>query len=598
MHRPTRRWLAASALLLASCCIDAVASTSLSQCSPTRALAMLHSLGCETALHGDDTNRRGACCLSLAQLASGQCFCNEAPSGAVHHTHPSVNAQGERLMHLVAAASGQCGVHVPLGAKCMPLSEHHAAAATESAPMLAHLHVLHGAAFNSVHSATCAEPRRSVLELVDAERHDAERHNEGRFVHNERHDGHQRRDGRHEDHLEHGRHLLGHSHRGGGSSADVEVNTLSVASVASPGSLLSSAYGGTASGSTSQCSPTEVLAPFTEDGLKCAALGDMTVPNATFTNKCCDVLKSLTARRCLCAPEFVGLLNMVADNLVTVKAVTPLACGFRLMVGPECLKSPPPPSPPPPKPPRCVAGGGIRGVHPDNSSARLHAALPRHRLRHRRRHRRHQARRRRHGLPRPARRLPARHRRRRRRVRRRQSACTRIRPCGGAACMQQTRHLMRLPLTIRPPPPPSPPPPRPPKPPRPPPPAPPPPGPPVQAFSRMLSLASPLSVPVSLCPGQTLVASSCTSSGEDTVISIADASSNTIVAQDDDGCGAPGGQPGSLGASVTYSPSASDFLRAGSSVLAVVVNGVCYTGVSCSASVAWTIQGPGCSTSG
>ena len=120
----------------------------------------------------------------------------------------------------------------------------------------------------------------------------------------------------------------------------------------------------------------------------------------------------------------------------------------------------------------------------------------------------------------------------------------------------------------------------------------------MQAYSRVLSLASPVSVPVSLCPGQTLMASTCTSPGEDTVISIADASSNSIVAQDDDGCGAAGGVPGSLGAAVTYSPSASDFLRAGGSVMAVVINAVCYTGVTCSASVTWTIQGTACPSTG
>ena len=82
------------------------------------------------------------------------------------------------------------------------------------------------------------------------------------------------------------------------------------------------------------------------------------------------------------------------------------------------------------------------------------------------------------------------------------------------------------------------------------------------------------------------------------MISIADASSNSIVAQDDDGCGAAGGVPGSLGAAVTYSPSASDFLRAGGSVMAVVINAVCYTGVTCSASVTWTIQGTACPSTG
>jgi len=102
---------------------------------------------------------------------------------------------------------------------------------------------------------------------------------------------------------------------------------------------------------------------------------------------------------------------------------------------------------------------------------------------------------------------------------------------------------------------------------------------------------------VSLCPGQTMIAGSCLFPAEDTFITIVDGTSNAVLAQDDDGCALQStGTATSLGATATFSPSTADFVRAGAGILPLTLIAMCYQGVTCSAGVTWTIQGPPCSS--
>ena len=548
------------------CCCASALVRDASACSPTRALQLLSALRCERVLleASNATLARqqtlldapSICCAALAHMDSKQCLCRAGGDGdaqsSAAEVHPDAHSASLSLLRILAAASRTCGLGVRMGAQCIAMP-HAVAEAQDGGLVLRKLHSTQAHSFSHIHDAV--QPTVvSGLSRAAARRT-----------------------------------LLGNGHNGGGSHHG---------SGNDKSALPLTAFFPT----PSACAPDEVLYPFDAEGLNCASLGRDPDVFGNLTARCCAEMGKLNRNRCLCASEFAALLAPLKEQVSVVKSVTPLACGFRLVTGAECSRSPPPPSPsppppgppppspsppppspPPPSPPRPPppSPSPPPPLQPPSPPPPSPPPPPR--------------------PPPPVRHAPGRALRLSRALTpplcspftvpaaaQPQPAAAAVaaaalvrhdvQPCNSNAglthsCVvaHKSGRLGRpsLPGWPRQ------------HPPRP---------PPLVMDSRVFSEAQQLQQSLSLCPGQTLSAATCFWPSEDAVMSLTE-QGGAVVAADDDGCATLMGSAESLGALLAYKNNQSD-------VRAFTLTVGCYNGVLCAASVSFTVQGPPCVTKG